>query len=191
MTLFLVNLILAGLWVFLWGSLSFYTLLAGFLLGYVAILVFTRATPRGRRARNMYVGRIRGALAFTWYFAKALVVSNLEIAREVITPGMGIEPRIVRYDVTGLTPGQIVAFASAITLTPGTLVVDSVTNANGRDMLYVHSMYARDYDATIADLDQLRDRMERQLFKAGELRHAEREPVADDEPSRQTPGVPA
>jgi multicomponent Na+:H+ antiporter subunit E len=165
MTLFLVNLVLAGLWVFLWGSLNFYTLLVGLVLGYLAIALFTRATARGRAARAEYVGRISNALSFAWYFAKALVRSNLEIAKEILSPGLGITPRIVRYDVTGLGDGQIVTLASAITLTPGTLVVDSITDADGRRTLYIHTMYAQDRDAAVAEIDALRDRMEEQLFR--------------------------
>ncbi len=166
MSLFVVNLLLAVLWVFLWGDLSIYTLALGFAFGYATLLLFARI--RGRDTLwNAYGRRLFAVAGFAVHFFKLLVKSNLEIAREILTPGMSIQPSILRYDVTGLGETAIVAFSSAVTLTPGTLVVDVNTTSDGRTLLYIHALFARDRAAVVADLDALRVRMERDVLLSG------------------------
>lgn len=163
MRLFLVNVLLAVLWIFLWGELSFYTLLVGFAGGYLVLWLFTRT--HGGMLRDAYGQRIVDLLRFSGHFLVLLVQSNLQIAREILTPGLAMQPRFVRYEVTGLNPVQITALSNAITLTPGTLVIDVRDTPDGRTMLYVHCMFAKDRQAAVDDLDALRQRMEQDLFK--------------------------
>lgn len=182
MRLFLVNVLLAVLWIFLWGELSIYTLLVGFVGGYLVLWLFTRV--HGGLLRDAYGQRIVDLVRFSVYFLVLLVRSNLQIAWEILTPGFGMRPRFVRYDVTGLSETQLVALSNAITLTPGTLVIDARDTADGRKMLYVHSMYAEDRDAAVRDLDALRWRMERDLFKA-RMHPTDPEPVGEPEEARR------
>ena len=163
MTLFFVNVLLALLWVFLWGDLSLYTLLVGLVGGYLVLWIFTRVQGR-RTLRDAYGQRMLNLLKFAVYFLKLLVVSNLQIAKEIVTPGQGMTPRFVRYEVTGMNDAQTTAFANAITLTPGTLVVDAREREDGRRFLYVHAMYAEDREAAVRGLDELRRHMERDVF---------------------------
>ena len=163
MSLFLINLLLAFLWIFLWGDLSLYTLLIGFALGYLTLLLFARI--RGRDTLwNAYGSRLWAIIGFSAYFFGLLVKSNWQIAKEILTPGLSIKPRILRYEVTGLGEVEVVALANAITLTPGTLVVDIRTHDDGQAFLYIHGLFAEDREATIAELDDLRDRMKQDVF---------------------------
>ena len=170
MTLLLVNVLLALLWVLLWGDLSLWTIAVGFLLGYGTLYLFTRLSPGGRGGvRAAYGRRIGSILRFSLYFLRLLVRSNLQIAGEILTPGLSIRPRILRYEVTGLSDAQTATLANAITLTPGTLVVDvrdekAGDGATGRRHLYVHAMYAADRGRATADLDALRRRLMREVF---------------------------
>ncbi len=164
MSLFLINVLLAALWVLLWGDLSLYTIIIGFVFGYAVLWLFVRL--RGSDTLwNAYGRRLYGIATFVLYFLGLLVKSNIEIAREILTPGLSIKPRIVRYDVTGLSPAQIAALSNAITLTPGTLVVDARTDdKTGQSTLHIHSLFSEDRESTIRDLDSLRHRMERDIF---------------------------
>ena len=166
MTLFLVNVLLAALWVILWGDLSLYTIAVGFAFGYAVLWLFARTVSRGGEGamREAYGRRVIGLVRFAGHFAWLLVKSNWQIAREVVTPGMGISPRILRYEVTGLNDAETTALSNAITLTPGTLVVDVRDSEGGRRHLYVHAIYAADRARAEADLDRLRRRMEREVF---------------------------
>lgn len=157
MTLFLLNIVLAVLWCFTWGSFDFLTLATGFVLSYLLLGLYSRVT-----VVEGYATKARDLVRFALYFIRVLFVANLQIAYEIITPGLGFSPRIVRFDVTGLTPVQRLVLVNSINLTPGTLVVDISPD---RRTFYVHCMYASDYDKTIADLNDLKQRLQTQVFK--------------------------
>ncbi len=156
MSLFLLNILLAVLWMFMWGLFDIYSLGAGFLLGYLLLGIVSRAMPgEGYGTKGWKL------MSFTAYFLRILVKANLQVAREIITPGYQMTPRFIRYPIDGMTDFQITSFANAITLTPGTLSMD--LSDDGR-YLYVHCMYASDRQEAINELDELRDRMTQEVF---------------------------
>jgi multicomponent Na+:H+ antiporter subunit E len=180
MTLLILNLLLAVIWILLWGTVDFYTILVGLVGGYFVLWVFTRALGK-HTVREAYGQHVLDLISFGWYFLIQLVKSNLMLAREVLTPGLTMRPRIIRYDIGSLNDAQIVALSNAITLTPGTLVVDV---SKDKKQLYIHAMFAQDRDKTIADLDELRHRMERQVFRLPHHR------PSDKAPPRNASGMP-
>lgn len=113
--------------------------------------------------------RARRILGFTGYFAGRLVVANVVVAREILTPGSGLAPGIVDLPLRCRTPAEIATFANLITLTPGTLTLEIEREP---PMLFVHGMHADDPERF---RDQLRD-LERRLLAA-------MRPAADGEPS--------
>ncbi len=151
-----LHLALAIVWCFLWGSFTAWNLLGGLLVGLVVISVFTRATDR-----KGYAKRLLNLVRFGLWFFVVLVRSNLQIAREILTPGWSQSPQILRYDVEGLTEVETTVLASSITLTPGTLALD--VSDDGR-FLYLHCMYAEDQRAQLRELDALRSRLENWVF---------------------------
>ena len=156
MTLFLLNILLAVLWCFTWGSFDFFTLTTGFVLAYLLLGAYSRVTAvegYGRKARDL--------ARFAAYFVRVLIGANLQIAYEILTPGLAASPRIVRFDVAGLTPAQRTILVNAINLTPGTLVVDMSPD---RQTFYVHCMYARDHDHAVAELADLKRRLISEVF---------------------------
>ena len=142
MTLLLINVLIAVIWVFLWGELNVWTLLIGLFGGYAILWLFTRVQGDGGVLRRAYGQRVIDLCRFAGHFARLLVVSNLQIAREILTPGNGLSPRIVRYDVTGMTPAEVATLSNAITLTPGTLVTDVRDRRGGPDAA-VRSLHVR------------------------------------------------
>jgi multicomponent Na+:H+ antiporter subunit E len=156
MTLFLLNILLAVLWCFTWGSFDFFTLTTGFVLAYFLLGIYSRVT-----VMEGYGTKVRDLLRFGVYFIRVLFIANLQIAYEILTPGLSATPRIVRFDVTGLTPAQRTILNNAINLTPGTLVVDISPD---RRTFYVHCMYAKDYERTIAELNDLKQRLIAEVF---------------------------
>jgi multicomponent Na+:H+ antiporter subunit E len=150
------NLILGIVWCLLYGSFTSWNFIAGILIGALVITVFSRVV-----GAPPYIGKLWRLCRFTGYFFWILVKSNLEIAREVVTPGFTQQPRIIRYPVDHLTDVQKTTLANAISLTPGTLAVD--ISPDGA-FLYLHCMYAEDRTAQIAEIDALADRLERWVF---------------------------
>jgi multicomponent Na+:H+ antiporter subunit E len=156
MNQFVLNLLLAILWMFMWGAFDAYTLLTGFVLGYL-LLGLAGKTVTG----SNYGRRVWDVLSFALYFIRILVKANWQVAKIVLSPSMPIAPRLMRYDVSGLTPAQITTLANAITLTPGTLVVD--IDPDGR-LLYIHGITAADREQAVRELDELRDRLLKEVF---------------------------
>lgn len=158
MRLFLLNILLALLWMLMWGQFQMYTMIAGFMLGYLLLGVVTRITAD----RDQEYG-IRGIrmISFIAYFIRILIKANLIVAKEIITPGFQMTPRFIRYDVRGLTPFQLTSLANAITLTPGTLSVDL---GDDHRYLYIHCMYAENTAHAVSEIDELRDRLLKEFF---------------------------
>ena len=155
---FLLNMFLAVLWMFMWGSFDEYTLVAGFAIGYLLI----GFAGRSMGAEESYGGKVANVISFAFYFVRILVQANLMVAKEIITPGYQMTPGIIKYDVEGMTELQITSLANAITLTPGTLSVDVAPDAK---ILYVHCMYWRDKEAALKDLDELKTRLLTEVFQ--------------------------
>ncbi|MEM1098267.1 MAG: Na+/H+ antiporter subunit E [Planctomycetota bacterium] len=153
---FLLNVFLSVVYCALLGRVTFLDFVSGFAIGFVIISLINRVT-----GNNQYLGRIWSVLRFGTYFLAILVKANAQVAWEVITPGLAFRPRVVRYPVPELDDVQITVLANAITLTPGTLSAD-IDEASRT--LYVHCMWGGDRDEAIADLDNLRDRLLREVF---------------------------
>ena len=156
-TPFLFNIALTLLWMMLNRDTSLLNGILGFVLGAIVVEMALRASGKDR-----YIGQLWSFIRFACYFLYILVKANLDVAWEIITPGYSMQPRMIRYDVTGMTPIQVTTFANAITLTPGTLSTD--INEAG-DTLYIHAMYAEKKSDATKDLDELRDRLLKMVFQ--------------------------
>lgn len=152
----LFNLFLALVWCLLTGSASPWNFVAGLLVGAFVVGAFTTVTGRGN-----YLRRLFGLLRFAVYFLTILLRANVQIATEAISARPRQRPRILRYPVGDLTAAQTTILANAITLTPGTLVVDVSPD---RRWLYIHCMFAEDANEAIRAIDELADRMRSEVF---------------------------
>jgi multisubunit Na+/H+ antiporter MnhE subunit len=153
---FLLHIVLALAWMLMFESFDPYTLLAGLVIAHLLIAMLGRPPGTQRFRANPWRW-----VRFAAYFVKILVIANWQVARFVLAPAMPIHPRLIRYDVTGMTAVEITAFASAITLTPGTLAVD--LSADDR-LLYIHCINAPDRARALRELDELRDRLMTEVF---------------------------
>lgn len=153
---FLLNLFLMAVYVALSGEVTFLSALSGFLIGAFIVTMIGRGTGRGG-----YAHRVWGVFRFGLYFIYILAKANVEVAREILTPGFSMSPRIIRYPVEGLTPVEVTTLANAISLTPGTLSADITDDGK---TLYIHCMYAEDRDEAVAALDELRFWLMREVF---------------------------
>ncbi|MBQ1072994.1 Na+/H+ antiporter subunit E [Micromonospora sp. C31] len=118
----------------------------------------------GRRA-VVRAGRI---LRFLGWFVARLVVANLVVAREILTPGWRLRPAIVRVPLPGASSTELVLTVLLVGLTPGTLAVAVRTTP---PVLFVHGMYAEDPHAFRREVVEL----QRKLLSA--VRPAGRQPT--------------
>lgn len=147
---FVWNLILGLIWVALTGTFTAANLLIGILLGYL-ILAFAGSTVGAQG----YAVRVWKRLGFLLFYLKELLMSNLRVARDVIRPRSHANPAIVAIPVEGLSPTQITLLANLITMTPGTLSIDT---SDDRRTLYIHAMF-------VDDVQALRDEIEHGLTR--------------------------
>ena len=157
--LLILNLLLAAIWLALVGRTEFLDIVIGLLIGAFVLGVYTRVL-----GRSNYIMQLWRLLRFACYFFRILVKVNLQVAWEVITPGYHMTPRIIKYPVEGMTDSQITMLANSITLTPGTLSADVDDDDPEGKCLYIHCMYAKDRDAAVEDIDELKTRMLWEVF---------------------------
>jgi multicomponent Na+:H+ antiporter subunit E len=153
---FLLNLLLALVWCMLTGDANPWNFLGGLFVGAMVISIYSSVSGRGP-----YLRRGWWLIRFGLYFTKELVVANIRVAKDVLTPGFRHEPRIIRLEVSHLSLLEKTTLANAITLTPGTLTVD--ISPDGR-FLYLHCMYASDPEAQRASLNEMADRLRSLVF---------------------------
>lgn len=102
------------------------------------------------------LSRAGRVLAFTGHFVKLLVLANLEVVVDVLTPGSRLQPGIVALPLHCRTPLEVTLLSDLITLTPGTLTIDV---SDDPAVMYVHGMYAPDAEEFRSELTDLERRM--------------------------------
>ena len=133
MICFFFNIFLAMVWALASGQISLSSLVIGFVLGY-GVLWFAQPLLGPSR----YFQRFPVALRFTGFFLWQLLLSNLRVAYDVITPQLHMRPGIIAVPLDAKTDQEITLLANLITLTPGTLSLDV---SEDRSVLYVHAMF--------------------------------------------------
>ncbi|MCH8493171.1 Na+/H+ antiporter subunit E [Aliidiomarina sp.] len=134
MTGFMWNLLLAITWVVLTGDVGGINILFGLLVGYAVLGIMQRQMPSLRG----YTRRLPRLLRFLAFFAKELVVANLTVAFDIITPVWHMKPGVIAMPLEAKTELEITMVANIISLTPGTLSLDV---SDDRRVLFIHAMF--------------------------------------------------
>jgi multicomponent Na+:H+ antiporter subunit E len=143
---FLANVVLAFVWALLMGTIDLSNLMVGFVLGY-AVLWLAKPVL----GDSGYFRRGPKAIRFLGFFMKELVVSNLLVAREVLSPRPRLRPGVVAVPLDAKTDAEITLLANVVTLTPGTLSLDVSPD---RSTLYVHAMFLESPEALRRDIKE-------------------------------------
>ncbi len=146
MTYFMLNIALALAWAAFTGNFNPSNLMIGFILGYLTLLATRRAL-----APSDYFSKVRQAIGFALFFLWELILANLRVAYDVMTPQYHMKPRVIAIPLDARTDAEITALAYFISLTPGTLSLDVSTD---RRILFIHAMYAPDADTVRREIKQ-------------------------------------
>ncbi|WP_193103735.1 Na+/H+ antiporter subunit E [Brachybacterium sp. FME24] len=104
--------------------------------------------------------RLWNTITYVLWILVEIIKGSLEVARGVYSPGTRSSPAIVEYPLRATTDVEIVAMASSITITPGTLVVGIAHGTLEEDCsLFVHVLFAESRDQVIADLREMEERL--------------------------------
>lgn len=131
------NLLLGFAWVVLTGDFSGRNLLAGLLFGYLVLALIQPQVP----ALTGYAQRLPRLIGFVGYFLKELIMANLKVAFDIITPPWYMKPGVIAMPLKARTELEIAFVANLISLTPGTLSLDV---SDDRRVLYIHAMFLDD-----------------------------------------------
>lgn len=115
------GLIMAFTWLFVTGSIHAATILSGVLIGLPLAYVFRRFYPG---EVHMHLSTMFYTSQYITSFLKDLMISNIDVARRVLTPSMPVSPGMIDYTTDLRNPTAMTILANSITLTPGTLVVE-------------------------------------------------------------------
>jgi multicomponent Na+:H+ antiporter subunit E len=134
----LLNILFAMAWVALTGEYTPVNFAAGFILSYLILWRLQRAL-----GPTKYFQKAPQIIQFVIFFLWNVLLANLRVAWEVLTPGHGMRPAIIAVPLDLKTDAEITLLANMITLTPGTLSLDI---AEDRSHIYVHAMYVDDIE---------------------------------------------
>lgn len=124
--------VLVGAWCALWGTVSVANVLSGTVVA-VAASLFAGVDRNAGRVN------ILALLHFVWLVAVDLVVSTVNVAWEILTPTDYTDEAIIAVDTNIDARSHFLMLVVAITVTPGTAVIDSDADT-GR--LYLHLLHA-------------------------------------------------
>lgn len=150
----LLNLLLAMIWAMLSNSWTFLDLSIGYFIGLILLYVFRKFLPTA-----FYMKRVIAVVKLILLFLKELVLSNVSVVKQVLSPKLNIKPGIFALPTELKTRFEITTLANLISLTPGTLTVD-VSHDNST--LYIHAIDVPDTEAAIK---AIKDSFEKQIME--------------------------
>lgn len=143
--------LLLALWLLAWGDVSLANIVSGVVLAVVLLVAFPARRPAATKARVSPVGVAKLIL----YVLGQLIVSNVLVAREVLSPRSRIRSGVLAYPVQHPSDEVLSLVANVLALTPGTMTVEATRDPA---VLYVHFLLLGDLDAarrTIGRLERL------------------------------------
>jgi multicomponent Na+:H+ antiporter subunit E len=155
MNYFMFNIVLALTWAMLNGEINLPNLATGFIIGYIVLNIGHRAI-----GPSPYFGKVVKMIRFLWFFLKELFVSNIKLAKDVLTLTHHMKPRIIAFPLSVKNDAEITALANLISLTPGTLSLDV---SSDKSVLYVHFIYAEDEELAKREIKNGMERWVKEL----------------------------
>jgi multicomponent Na+:H+ antiporter subunit E len=140
------NILLALAWAALNGEFSLASLLTGYVLGYLILLMLVAG---GVLPRSPYVGKVYQAIGLAAFFLWELIRANIRLAVDVATPSYQMQPGILAIPLEVTQDAEILLLAMLINLTPGSVALDV---SDDRRVMYVHVMYMQSPDAARAEI---------------------------------------
>jgi multicomponent Na+:H+ antiporter subunit E len=106
----------------------------------LAFMMLWMTSPLYHRA---YFRKLPKAINFIFYFLKEVLVANLKIAYDIVTPHYIMKPAVLALPLDVKEDLEITLLACMISLTPGSLTLDV---REDKQVLYVHTLYVKKGD---------------------------------------------
>jgi len=99
--------------------------------------------------KKAYYKKMLNLLGLIVFFFKELMIANIKVAYDVLTPPIYMHPCIIKFPLDAKTDIEITILANMISLTPGTLSLDL---SDDRKYLFIHSVYYGENEARVEQL---------------------------------------
>lgn len=141
---FMINLLIAVIWMFLQDSYLMSTFLFGFILGVLVLFILRRFFEF-----DFYFRKVYAFVKLMLLFLSELIKANIDVIKVVIKPRLDNQPGIIAVETNLESEIEIVTLAALITLTPGTVSMDFSADGN---TIFVHALDVSDRDEMVADI---------------------------------------
>lgn len=143
----LTVLLLAAAWCGLWGTISVANVATGLAVGALAVLLGPTAPWTGVKVVPL--------LRLSRLILVDLASSTVQVAREVLTPTDYTNEGIIAVEVPAEATNHMLLLTSAITLTPGTAVVEVDQDRPALFLHLLHMERREQVEAHVAELAEL------------------------------------
>jgi multicomponent Na+:H+ antiporter subunit E len=133
------GVVLAAIWVLLWGSASPANVLSGIVVA-VVLIVFV---PGVRRPSRTFVFRPLAVARLASHFAATIIQANIVLTREVLSGRSQIRTGVVGVPLPPCSWELTTLIANLLALAPGTLPIEVERDP---DVLYVHVLHLHDVE---------------------------------------------
>ncbi len=120
-------------WLLLSASLSWQVVFIGVVVSFTLTALYASSRYAGLGSVNFSVPVIKAIFVYLFIFLRELIKSNFDVALRVVNPSLPIHPGIVEVKTNLKSPLGRLVLANSITLTPGTLTVETCD-----DSFFIH-----------------------------------------------------
>lgn len=135
-------------WVALWGELSVANVLSGLAVAAMVLIAF----PAGERGLPRYIVRPIAVSRLLWYFLSRAVMSNLAVARAIVSRDDRVRTAIVAVPLVSDSDGLLTIVSNLTALTPGMMAIEVERDPA---LVYIHVVQLDDTERVRADVQEL------------------------------------
>lgn len=154
--------VLALIWVVLWGSASFANVLGGLVVAAALVMIVPGLRRRGGRRpmffRPVAVARLVAYMLFT------TIKSNIVLTREILSPGSQIRTGVIGVPLPGCSDELVTLITNLLALSPGSMPLELMSDPT---VLYVHVLHLHDVERVRRDVLRLTGLAVRAFGSAG------------------------
>ncbi len=143
MSFLITALVMFSFWILLSGEFTFILITSGIVSSLIAAYL-SHDLFIGKADMKTEAGRVFRFFRYLPWLLWQIILCNLEIAYLVLSPGLKVDPQIIRFKPDLKTDLGIVTLANSITLTPGTVTVEA-----SREEFVIHAIWHKSAEGII------------------------------------------
>jgi multicomponent Na+:H+ antiporter subunit E len=152
------SILLALAWAALQGEITLFNLVVGYAAGYVILALLAK----GGVMPSTLASRTARTVELAAFFAWELMLANVRVALDVISPRTAIQPAVIAIPLDVTRDGEILLLSMLINITPGSVTIDL---SDDRRTLYVHVMHMKSADESRREIKEGFERRIKLLFE--------------------------